>query len=249
MRTFCNTKRYVIEGNKQFDAGNFKKAIELYNKAIFKQKKKHYSLIYKRGNAYLLSGNFANAIADYSKVISANRKYIENLVDFAHRNYTAKALRGRSEAYYQIGEIGKALADWVNCVGKLMVGEDTDEIIASVYVTAAKCYYHECHLERAFEYLGISLKALETAEAYIVRGAWYFERGEEEKALADFKKVYEFEPLSAAERCYINALDLSAYWCYIEAGNDWGLGLTPEAEARFSDWLDSVLTEPHANMA
>mgnify|MGYP001811275896 CR=1 FL=1 len=70
-------KRYnpdYKKGNDFFSAGNFDKAIEMYDKVLGKEPKNAHAFV-ARGNAYAKKGSYQEASADFTAAVSLDPQY------------------------------------------------------------------------------------------------------------------------------------------------------------------------------
>ena len=93
-----SAEEWYETGNEYLYAGDYKKAIEHYTKAI--EIDPDFALAYNnRGVAYYNMGRYNEAIADYTKAIELDPEY-------------AMAYNNRGVDYYYLGDIKNALADF-----------------------------------------------------------------------------------------------------------------------------------------
>jgi tetratricopeptide (TPR) repeat protein len=96
--TESNYYAYYHRGTTYANLGNYRQAIEDYNKVI-EINPKYREAFNNRGNAYLLLGNYRQAIADYDLAIEINPK-------------DEKAYNNRGNAYLLLGNYRQAIADY-----------------------------------------------------------------------------------------------------------------------------------------
>ena len=97
----------------------------------------------------------------------------------------------RASAYYEKGELGKALSDWTAAI-------QLNSKYARAYYDCAINYENGRDYKRAIRDSTAAIQLnLKYADAYHNRGAYYHETGEFDKAIADFNKAIQFNPRSA----------------------------------------------------
>ena len=97
----------------------------------------------------------------------------------------------RASAYYEKGELGKALSDWTAAI-------QLNSKYARAYYDRAINYENGRDYKLAIRDSTAAIQLnLKYADAYHNRGAYYHETGEFDKAIADFNKAIQFNPRSA----------------------------------------------------
>ena len=131
----CN-KETTLEGDRYFNNGEYKKAIESYNEYL-KLKPSHVKSIYNRGRSYEELGDFQKAMEDFKRVLEIDDMNIHANMSVgmdAYRNgdypnavfYFEKSLKAdptnvqalvwRGRAHHRLGQFTEALADFDNAV-------------------------------------------------------------------------------------------------------------------------------------
>jgi tetratricopeptide (TPR) repeat protein len=161
-------------GNAYSDAGDYEKAISVYNRVISIDSQ--YTDAYlNRGNAYLKKGDYEKAINDYNTVIKLNPNH-------------AKAYLHRASAYTYKKEYDKAIIDFNKAI-------ELKPNFASFYYNRAVFYAIIKEYDKS---ISDYTKAIENnpkyIDAYINRGAIYTQKKEYDKAILDYTRVIELNP-------------------------------------------------------
>ncbi|MEN9979485.1 MAG: tetratricopeptide repeat protein [candidate division WOR-3 bacterium] len=134
-----------------------------------------------------------------------------------------KAYNNRGLAYYQKGELDKAIPDFSKTI-------ELKPDLAEAYNNRGLAYYLKGELDKA---IPDSSKAIELkpdyAEAYFNRGLAYAEQGELDKAIPDYSKTIELKP-DLAEAYYNRGLAYAEQGELDKAIQDWSMAMRLKPE-------------------
>ncbi len=161
---------YYNRGLAYAHLGNYKQAIEDYDKSIKINPNFHVRAYYNRGHAYTILGNYQQAIADYDKAIEVYPEY--------------------EEAYFNRGCVYAILGNHKRAIGDYDKAIELNPKKADPYVNRGNAY---ARLGNERQAIGDYDKAIETnpkyAEAYFIRGHAYWELGNKQQAIEDLKSA------------------------------------------------------------
>jgi len=156
------------------DLGNYRQAIEDFNKAI-EIKSDNAVAYYNRGNVYTDLGNYRQAIAELNRAIEINPGY-------------AEAYSNRGNAYKSIGNYRQAIEDYNRAI-------EINPIQAEAYIGRGVAYKVLGNYRQAIAELN---RAIEInpgyAEAYSNRGNAYGGLGNYKQAIEDYDRAIEIKP-------------------------------------------------------
>jgi tetratricopeptide (TPR) repeat protein len=207
-----NVIAYNNRGNDHLSLGNYRQAIEDYNKAI-EFNPKSPEAYNNRAAAYQNLRNYKQAIEDYSKAIELNPKYaeaynnrggaygilgnyrqaIEDCTKAIELNPKyAEAYNNRGNAHGGLGQYRQAIEDYTKAI-------ELNPGLAEAYNNRGSAYGILGNYKQAIEDCS---KAIELnpkhAGAYNSRGNAYGSLGNYKQAIEDFSKAIEFNPKYAA---------------------------------------------------
>jgi Tfp pilus assembly protein PilF len=172
---------YYNRGLAYEHLGNYRQAIEDYDKSIEINPNFHVRAYYNRGVAYTMLGNYPQAIEDYNKAIESYPKYEE-------------AYFNRGCAYAILGNNKQAIGDYDKAI-------EINPKKVDPYVNRGNAYARLGNYQQA---IGDYDKAIEInpkyADAYFVRGGAYWQLGNKQLAIEGLK--------TAARLGHKNAQDL-----------------------------------------
>lgn len=164
-------------GNAYRRVGEFKRAIEQFDKAIRRNPEKA-SLYKSRGLAYLETGQHRPAIADFDELLRLDKG-----------NAWAHFARGAS--YGKVGESKRAIADYDEAIR--LNPKYTD-----AYINRANAYRNQGDTRRAIADYdeAIRLEAKDPVP-YIGRGIAYRNQGDSQRAISDYDEALRLDPNNA----------------------------------------------------
>ncbi|MFQ5586225.1 MAG: tetratricopeptide repeat protein, partial [Thermodesulfobacteriota bacterium] len=202
---------YTNRGNSYFDEGNYKLAIEDFNKsiAINPQYEKAYS---NRGNIYYRLGNNRQALLDFNTALELDPQYEHGYYNrgtlyLSSGNYRqaikdfssvidlnpqyATAYNNRGSAYHSLGDYHLAIKDFDKAI-------ELNPYPAEFHYNRGVVYISMENHQQAIENLN---KALELNpqyfDAYYNRGIAFYNLGNHQKAIEDLNKALEINPRDA----------------------------------------------------
>ncbi len=178
----ANALAYLNLADLELNAGDLKKAIDNYNKAVDQYakvlqtdptagRKGLASSYIGRGNALYETGKFDAAVSDYNQALK-------------HDPNSSAAYNGRGKAHREMGEAEKALADFDQAIS--VNAEDTVGLISRANIFADRREW-----VKAFKDYDAAIEKKPEATAYNNRGAAYLNKGDFDRALADFNLALE----------------------------------------------------------
>ncbi len=189
------------KGVKFYGPGNFKEALNAYNKAI--QLNPQYAEAYiGRGAAYADLGNNQQAINDFTKAIQLNPKdtlaYLNRgaafyrLGDYQEAiNDLSRAIKSNPlniEAYIMRGIAYDKLGNYQQAVNDFTKTTQLDPQNASVYIKLGLAYGNSGNYQKAINAYNKAIKVFpKYSEAYYRRGAAYLKLNNEQKGIEDIK--------------------------------------------------------------
>ncbi|MBI4833289.1 MAG: tetratricopeptide repeat protein [Planctomycetes bacterium] len=200
---------WEVKGLLYVDKRQYEKAFDAYTKALELNPKLVFSY-YKRGViSWEIRKKPDEALADFQKIIEIDPEgymgyLVKGRLEYEQGNHEAalkefnkaielkndpEAYLWRATDYVRLKNMKLALADYQKAA---QLGEDRFSVQSSL----AYFYYAMGTYDKALEYYNKSLKILpkDPVDLYY-RGSVYVELGEAEKALADFNRSIEVEPV------------------------------------------------------
>lgn len=180
---------YFYKGQKSFDNGDFKQAIEDYSKYLEANTTDFKAYNY-RGLAYVKTKDFKKGITDFTKAISLDPKY-------------SAAYNNRGEAYFKLEEYEKAEKDFSKTI---QMEPDNTEAWYSRGLAYSK---DEVYDKAISDFTKVIEQDPAFAYSYVNRGFCHYERKNYELAMNDWEKAIRLDPsLDKSLRPYINALNM-----------------------------------------
>ena len=166
---------YYHRGNFYFDMGDYKAAINDYNKAIEINPDKYADAYLNRGNAYYQLGNYQQAIVDYNSAIAIKPEY-------------AKPYNNRGSAFLSLGDYQLALNDFNKSL-------ELDPENADAYDNRGSLYGRTGKYQQAIDDFA-KLIAInpQDANTYFNMGISYNGMGDLQQAIMNYSKVIELAP-------------------------------------------------------
>ena len=166
---------WLIYNNRGFtynDLGNYKQAIEDYDKAI-KIKPGYAQAYINRGNAYISLGNYTQAIKDLNRAIEITPVYAEAYIN-------------RGIAYISLGNYKQAIKDLNRAI-------EITPVYAEAYINRGNAYISLGNYKQAIEDYGkaIEIKPGHT-NAYYNRALVYLNQGDYISGCRDAQKACKF---------------------------------------------------------
>ena len=169
-----NWLAYNIRGNAHRSLGNYRQAIEDYDKVI-EIKPGYIEAYMNRGIAYNDLGNYRQAIEDYGRVIEINPGY-------------ADAYNKRGAAYNVLGNYRQAIEDYGRAI-KINPG------YADAYYNRGIAFNNLSNYKQAIENYNTAIEIKrDFANAYNNRGAAYNVLGNYRQAIEDYGRAIEINP-------------------------------------------------------
>ena len=147
----CDEKDELEKANQFYNSGDYKKAIQFYNKHL-EMKPSHEIAIYNRGRAYEELGQYDKAVKDFLNVIDINPRNIGAYLSYGKHFYRQKDYEN---AAYQFEKAYKL---------------NTNSSQAATLL--ARAFHKSGKIDEAMEYYDIAINNdRENAEAFLYRGA------------------------------------------------------------------------------
>ena len=165
---------YYIRGRAYYEQGDHKLAIADLTRALALNPDIEIDCLFFRGMAHFEEGDYDAAIADLDGEVFSD-------ID---ATYT------RGVAYHEKGEHDRAIADLTRCI------ENEDEPpVAEAHFHRGVSYLYKEDFARGLADLDRAIElAPDNTVIYLMRAAAYEERGEFQKAVADYKSVLRLDP-------------------------------------------------------
>lgn len=165
---------YIRRGDRAYDEGDFRKALNEYSKAI-KLDPGNTAAYNNRGYVYDELEQYEKAIADYTKAIEINQSY-------------ATAYSNRGASYYELKQHESAVKDCIKAIELKPNNATFHNNLGTVY----------CELNQHDKAIEQYTKAIEIepndTDFYNNRGAAYSEVGQHERAIEDFTMAIQINP-------------------------------------------------------
>lgn len=193
---------YVADADIAFQNGEYKEAIDLYDKAVIENDNDDYTL-YLRGVSKFKTSDYAGAIADFTKAIDlspidksqawscdkrmvkygASYTVMSNNISLVHKYYHAYFYRG--QAKFELRDYRGAIVDFDKVLS-------VDKEMASAYNMRGLCKYNLNNFEGAKQDFsnGIRLN-LKDGQAYYYRAVCYLNLSQKEQACKDLSRAGE----------------------------------------------------------
>lgn len=165
---------YNSRGNAYYDLGNYRLAVDDFDKAI--EFKPDYATAYSnRGAVYNHLGNYKKAIEDFDRAIKIKPIY-------------AEAYNNRGSAHKGLGNYKQAIEDFRKAI-------EIEPDIAEFYKNRGVVYIHLGYYQQAIEDCNRALEMQPAyAEAHFNRGNAYFTLGNYRQAIEDYNRTTEIRP-------------------------------------------------------
>ncbi|MGK7388865.1 MAG: tetratricopeptide repeat protein [Candidatus Cyclobacteriaceae bacterium M2_1C_046] len=163
----CKDERSDL-GDKYYERGEYKKAIESYNEYI-NLNPEHLKSIYNRGRAYEELGQYDQAVQDYRHVLKNDPENVRALLSMAKYYYSQED-------------------DYENAIFYVDKALKIDDKNAMAYVIRGRANQKLGNIQEALsDYNNAIAVNRDYADAYLSRGSLRFAVNNKTKACADFK--------------------------------------------------------------